>query len=54
MLYVVKVKGCKRCGGDLFLERDTYGDYISCIQCGAVYTKRSEWEKKRPRKVPVH
>jgi len=54
MLYIVKIKGCKRCGGDLFLERDNYGSYISCIQCGAVYTKRSEWEKKSPKKVPVH
>jgi DNA-directed RNA polymerase subunit RPC12/RpoP len=39
-LHVVKIKGCKRCGGDLFLERDTEGTYISCLQCSAVYTKR--------------
>lgn len=37
MIYVVKTKGCKRCGGDLFLERDSDGVYISCLQCGAVY-----------------
>jgi DNA-directed RNA polymerase subunit RPC12/RpoP len=40
MLHVVKIKGCKRCGGDLFLERDTEGAYISCLQCSAVYARR--------------
>lgn len=40
MLHVVKIKGCKRCGGDLFLERDYEGTYISCLQCGAVYSRR--------------
>jgi DNA-directed RNA polymerase subunit RPC12/RpoP len=40
MLHVVKIKGCKRCGGDLFLEHDTEGTYISCLQCSAVYTRR--------------
>jgi DNA-directed RNA polymerase subunit RPC12/RpoP len=40
MLHVVKIKGCKRCGGDLFLERDSEGTYISCLQCSAVYSKR--------------
>jgi DNA-directed RNA polymerase subunit RPC12/RpoP len=40
MLHVVKIKGCKRCGGDLFLERDSEETYISCLQCSAVYSKR--------------
>ena len=40
MLNIVKFKGCKRCGGDLFLERDSEGVYISCLQCSAVYVKR--------------
>jgi hypothetical protein len=30
----------KRCGGDLFLERDSEGVYISCLQCSAVYVRR--------------
>ncbi len=29
-------KACPRCGGDLFLDSDLHGDFISCIQCGAV------------------
>ncbi len=42
MLHVAKLKGCKRCGGDLFLERDAEGTYISCLQCSAIYVKRLE------------
>jgi DNA-directed RNA polymerase subunit RPC12/RpoP len=37
MLKIIKFKGCKRCGGDLFLERDSEGASITCLQCGAVY-----------------
>jgi hypothetical protein len=40
MLNIVKYKGCKRCGGDLFLERDTEESYVFCLQCGAVSTKQ--------------
>lgn len=27
-------KSCRRCGGDLSLEKDDYGSYMLCIQCG--------------------
>jgi len=40
MISIVKFKGCKRCGGDLVLERDTEGTYISCLQCSAIYIRR--------------
>jgi len=40
MLNIVKFKGCKRCGGDLFLERDSEGVYLTCLQCSATYVKR--------------
>ncbi len=36
MLRLLRTKACKRCGGDLSLERDEYGAYVECIQCGAV------------------
>jgi DNA-directed RNA polymerase subunit RPC12/RpoP len=39
MLNIMKFKGCKRCGGDLFLERDSEGTYLSCLQCSAIYIK---------------
>ena len=35
MQCLIKTKACKRCGGDLSLERDIYGVYVECIQCGA-------------------
>ena len=54
MLHIAKFKGCKRCGGDLFLERDSDGVYVSCLQCGAVYPRRVEEVKKDIKKVPVH
>ncbi len=33
---MVWFKSCKRCGGDLYLDRDFYGTYVACMQCGAV------------------
>ena len=36
MFCYIRPKSCKRCGGDLSLERDKYGTYIECIQCGAI------------------
>lgn len=28
-----KFKGCPRCGGDLFIERNLDGWYEQCLQC---------------------
>lgn len=28
------MKACKRCGGDLFIEKDRHGWYEQCLQCG--------------------
>jgi DNA-directed RNA polymerase subunit RPC12/RpoP len=53
MLHIIKFKGCKRCGGDLFLERDSEGTYVSCLQCGAVYFRRLAPVSKETKKVPV-
>ena len=30
------LKGCNKCGGDLYLEKDRFGSYVSCLQCGGV------------------
>ena len=53
MLSIVKFKGCKRCGGDLFLERDSEGTYISCLQCSAIYVRRLApiIRKLKPQKI---
>jgi DNA-directed RNA polymerase subunit RPC12/RpoP len=50
---IVKYKGCKRCGGDLFLERDSEGGYIFCLQCSAVYTQRlvPQVKKSIPKRI---
>ena len=34
---------CRRCGGDLYLEREIIGKgiYFECLQCGAEYRKGS-------------
>jgi hypothetical protein len=29
-----RLKGCVRCTGDLFIEKDLDGWYESCLQCG--------------------
>ena len=29
-----KLKGCTRCGGDLFLGSDGCGPFVHCFQCG--------------------
>jgi hypothetical protein len=28
------LRGCPRCNGDLYEDRDKYGRYVSCVQCG--------------------
>lgn len=54
MLNIVKFKGCKRCGGDLFLERDSEGIYITCLQCSAIYAKRLAPVVKKPKRKKLY
>ncbi len=28
------LKGCPRCFGDLYVDHDRYGSFVSCLQCG--------------------
>ena len=37
MLYL---KACPRCDGDVHVNRDVYGEYRHCLQCG--YTEDTE------------
>ena len=30
------LKSCRRCAGDMYLNKDYYGAFIQCIQCGFV------------------
>jgi predicted nucleic acid-binding Zn-ribbon protein len=49
-----KLKGCIRCGGDLFVDRDEYGWYEGCLRCGyrgdlsiVANSKKQSTEKSR-------
>jgi len=33
---MLKLKSCPRCKGDVLLDRDQYGWYHYCLQCGYV------------------
>ncbi len=28
------IKACPRCSGDLYVDNDQYGSFVSCLQCG--------------------
>ena len=36
------LKACPRCRGDLREEKDFYGAYVACIQCGYVLNAQDE------------
>ncbi len=29
-------KACLKCGGDMYLDRDVYGTFQKCLQCGRI------------------
>jgi len=34
---VTRVVGrCRKCGGNMFEEKDQYGGYVACLQCGCI------------------
>ena len=33
---MVYLRRCPKCNGDLAKERDRYGEYVQCLQCGFV------------------
>ena len=41
-----KVKGCPRCGGDLFIDRDLDSWYEQCLQCAYQHELRNIVEFK--------
>jgi hypothetical protein len=49
----MKLKGCDRCGGDLFLdESDRESSTMVCLQCGAEFTSRSADTRVLLRRAP--
>lgn len=41
------LKGCPRCGGDLYDEQAVEGRLIACLQCGHILTTAQEEELAR-------
>ncbi len=39
---MIYFKKCPRCSGDLYDGRDTYGTYLTCLQCGCYLTHAEE------------
>jgi len=39
------LKQCPRCKGDLFLDHDSYGKHVRCVQCGH-YWQASDTEER--------
>ena len=33
---MVQLKACPKCRGDILLDRDMYGSYLKCLQCGSL------------------
>jgi DNA-directed RNA polymerase subunit M/transcription elongation factor TFIIS len=36
------LQSCPKCSGDLYEDRDQYGTYVCCIQCGQEVTAAEE------------
>ncbi len=39
---MMRLKGCPHCTGDVYEERDRYGTYTACLQCGHHLTEAEE------------
>jgi len=46
----ITFKACRRCDGDLYLEEDTDGEYLTCLRCG--YVAYPQNESKRTAMFP--
>jgi len=43
---MVILKACPRCRGDLTSDRDIYGEYLECVQCGYIQD-RNDGQRSR-------
>ena len=34
---MIKFKECPRCQGDLYIAEDSFGKFLSCMQCGYLH-----------------
>jgi hypothetical protein len=47
------LKACPRCRGDLREEKDLYGVFITCIQCGYVASSVEEEELRTNGRIEI-
>jgi hypothetical protein len=40
--YMMLLKACPRCGGDLSVDHDDSCGYLECVQCGHILSHRQE------------
>ena len=38
------INSCRKCCGDLYESEDSYGSFISCLQCSTYLTEAEETE----------
>ena len=38
------LNSCRKCRGDLYKSEDSYGSFISCLQCSTYLTEAEETE----------
>jgi len=31
---MIRFKACPKCAGDLYVNKDMYGQFLNCLQCG--------------------
>ena len=46
-------KACPKCGGDVIVDRDPYGRFFKCMQCGLLRDVAPEPVVRGPAKVEV-
>ena len=34
---MIHFKGCPKCHGDLYLNEDSFGQFLNCLQCGYMW-----------------
>ena len=47
------LKACPKCRGDLVLDKDVYGVYVRCLQCGLMRDTAEKYEQITREPEPV-
>ena len=48
---LIMPKRCPRCNGDLFIDRDQYGLFLQCLQCGYLRDLRMQFRGEEQKSV---